>query len=255
MKKRWIPFKFTPAAWSLSGEAYETAKACYELEGIELGMKLADIKYAHNEYERLKYRNKVEFEHNVISELDYLRTDIEIDYQYNRISEFDCKSKILKLNHNHGLNPTYDYDLALLKREHKVITETEYQLEFLGLELKTGKITEVEHEKQVANVLNIPWHKVISLSMDPTTPSAGSIELDWNSKFVEDLKEHGYEGVTEEQVVDQWLSELCKNIAAQHFAGIGYFDEVMEIDAINPNAIQHPFIKSKAQTDNKREVK
>lgn len=253
--KKWIPFKFTPAAWSLSGEAYEVAKACYELEGVELGMKLADIKYAHNEYERLKYRNRVEFEHNVISELDYLRTDIEIDYEYCRISEFDCKSKILKLNHDHGLNPTYDYDLALLKREHKLITETEYQIQWLDLELKSGKLTINEHEKLVATANGLPWHKVISLSTDPGSPGAGSIELDWNSKFVEDLKEYGYEGATEEQVVDQWISELCKNIAAQYYVGTGHFDEVMEINSADPNVTQHPFIKSNPQTNNKREVK
>lgn len=253
MKKKWIPFKYTPAAWGLSGEAYEVAKACYELEGLDLGLKLANIKYAHDDYNRFKYINKVKLDNNEITLYEYQTRELKNEFNYGKISEYDYHSRMLKLDYDRGQKPTYDYDLALLKRDYNVITEKEYQLEFAKLELDSGKISPTEYEKQIATINDEPWVKVMSLTTEDDRPGSGSLELDWNTKFVEDLKEHGYEGSTEEQIVDQWLSELCKNIAAQHYAGTGYFDEVMGIDP-GSNVVQHSFIKSTTQ-NNKREVK
>jgi hypothetical protein len=43
----------------------------------------------------------------------------------------------------------------------------------------------------------------------------GFFELDWNEYFVLQLKEAGYKGTTEEEMVDQWFQDLCRNIGAE----------------------------------------
>jgi len=43
----------------------------------------------------------------------------------------------------------------------------------------------------------------------------GFFELDWNEYFVLQLRTAGYSGTTEEEVVDQWFSELCRNVGAE----------------------------------------
>jgi hypothetical protein len=40
----------------------------------------------------------------------------------------------------------------------------------------------------------------------------GFFELDWNEYFVLQLRSAGYLGETDELVVDQWFSELCRNL-------------------------------------------
>lgn len=60
-----------------------------------------------------------------------------------------------------------------------------------------------------------PWVDVINVDMeDKNDPSTGYLELDWNEAFVNQLVEAGYSGRTEEEIVDQWLNDLCRGIAS-----------------------------------------
>lgn len=62
---------------------------------------------------------------------------------------------------------------------------------------------------------NEPWVNVVSTDFDENNPRQGFMELEWNQAFVQFLKKHGYEGKTEEDIVDRWFTDLCKNIGAQ----------------------------------------
>ena len=80
--------------------------------------------------------------------------------------------------------------------------------QFAKLRLKDQKL-----EKELANIDDEPWVKVINVSMtDPKDPSTGFFELDWNDEFVNMLKQSGYEGASEEEIVDRWFQTLCKTI-------------------------------------------
>lgn len=104
---------------------------------------------------------------------------------------------------------------------------------------KKDEITENEYNKEVASIQNEPWVVVKNIETDPESPSVGSIELDWNDAFVEMLEDKGYgPALSQEQVVDEWLSELCRNIALDRFDGVGDFSEKVSGD-----------IKSKSQGD------
>ena len=60
-----------------------------------------------------------------------------------------------------------------------------------------------------------PWVNVVSTDFDENNPRQGFMELEWNAAFIQFLRSHGYEGKTDEELVDKWFTELCKNIGAQ----------------------------------------
>ena len=58
-----------------------------------------------------------------------------------------------------------------------------------------------------------PYVEVIGLDIDANNPVQGAFELDWNEYFVEELKSKGFNGATDEDIVDQWFNQVCKNVA------------------------------------------
>lgn len=68
-------------------------------------------------------------------------------------------------------------------------------------------------EKEIATLEGKPYIKVLDTNVDPQNPKYGYFELDWNKNFVENLKEHGFSGNTDEEIVDHWFSVLCNTIA------------------------------------------
>ena len=64
-----------------------------------------------------------------------------------------------------------------------------------------------------------PKVEILKFDFDPKDPRLGSIELDWNLEFVELLVTHGYTGNSGEDIVDQWLNDVCRNIVANQFPG------------------------------------
>lgn len=193
MSKRWIAFGLLPAAWGLKGETREIAKAEYELEGKELAVKKAKIRCE---------------EESVALSVQLLA----IDLKYGDITPYNYDLQTTELDHiNDKDEDGLDLKLALLK-----------------IEKKYKKITSIEYEKQHATLHEKPWVSVLSVETDEDQPNQGSLELDWNDEFVSYLQDHGYIGATEEMIVDTWLGELCKNIALEHYSGVGTFDEDVE---------------------------
>jgi hypothetical protein len=70
-------------------------------------------------------------------------------------------------------------------------------------------------EKDKATAKGEPWVKVVSVEMNPDNPGEGYFELDWNKHFVEKLRDAGYTGNTEEEVIDLWFTALCRGIGEQ----------------------------------------
>lgn len=72
---------------------------------------------------------------------------------------------------------------------------------------------ENKREKELATIDGQAWVKVIQVEFtDPTHPSIGSMELDWNDAFIEMLKENEYSGRTDEEIVDMWFRDLCRGV-------------------------------------------
>ena len=62
---------------------------------------------------------------------------------------------------------------------------------------------------------NDPWVNVINTNFDGENPKQGFMELEWNKAFIEFLRKHGYTGDSDEDLVDKWFTDLCKNIGGQ----------------------------------------
>ncbi len=72
--------------------------------------------------------------------------------------------------------------------------------------------------KELATQKKEPWVSVINTHVNKENIKNGFFELDWNEYFVLELRSAGYNGVTDEEIVDQWFSDLCRNVGNE--AGI-----------------------------------
>ena len=64
-----------------------------------------------------------------------------------------------------------------------------------------------------------PMVKVLQVNVNPENPKNGFFELDWNNEFVNMLKQNGYSGESEEEIVDRWFQSLCRTIGNEQGLG------------------------------------
>jgi len=78
---------------------------------------------------------------------------------------------------------------------------------------KTSKKT----PKELATERGEPWVTVVSMDLDPENVGNGAIELDWNEFFIAKLIRAGYKGKDDAQIVDQWFTDLCRNVVLETY--------------------------------------
>ena len=71
--------------------------------------------------------------------------------------------------------------------------------------------------KELATDAGEPWVEVIGMDIDKDNPGAGSFELDWNDKFVANLIRAGYQGKTDQDLVDNWFRSVCQNVVMENY--------------------------------------
>ena len=69
--------------------------------------------------------------------------------------------------------------------------------------------------KTAATANKEPWVAVLQTHVNPESPRNGFFELDWNEYFVLMLRNNGYTGITDEEIVDQWFSDLCREVGSE----------------------------------------
>jgi hypothetical protein len=89
--------------------------------------------------------------------------------------------------------------------------------------------------KELATEAKEPWVGVLQTHVAKDDLKNGFFELDWNEYFVLQLKQGGYLGNTEEEIVDQWFQELCRNIGSEEGVdmsrrGSGYVNRALRDD-------------------------
>jgi hypothetical protein len=77
------------------------------------------------------------------------------------------------------------------------------------------KETAILSPKEAATARGEPWVAVMDTHVNKDNIRNGFFELDWNEYFVLQLRSNGFQGETEEAVVDQWFQELCRNIGSE----------------------------------------
>lgn len=69
--------------------------------------------------------------------------------------------------------------------------------------------------KEIATEKGEPYVAVLSMDVDPENISEGSFELDWNDKFIANLRRAGYQGREDHDLVDQWFQQVCRNVVLE----------------------------------------
>lgn len=74
---------------------------------------------------------------------------------------------------------------------------------------------EILSDKDKATARGEPFIKVVNVNIDKNNPGDGYFELEWNKQFITQLREAGFTGADDEEVVDGWFTQLCRGITEQ----------------------------------------
>ena len=218
-----LPYWVYPSFWGLSGKTKERALAEYNLTGYELDFKLLEIDF---EPETKEYKQK---------RLVLLK-------KYKKISEIDFELEMLNLDHyNHETND-YRYNRLYILKQHNMISEEEYEFGILdvmdkyseeykrkklNLELQYNIITEQQHKREMSTLDGEEYFEILRGEWDP---EQGMIfEFDWNSVFLDNLRENGFRGETDSDLVNSWFDDVCRQVYKQ---SLGEEDEMETSDVI-----------------------
>lgn len=86
---------------------------------------------------------------------------------------------------------------------------------------KWNDITEAEYNKELANLEDREYFDVLDSKYVVGKDGTGQFmfELDWNAKFVLNLKANGWPGLSPEEIVDNWFSDVCKQMSSEFMSG------------------------------------
>lgn len=97
--------------------------------------------------------------------------------------------------------------------------------------------------KELATEKGEPWVNIESVELDPDNIGNGAFELDWNEFFIAKLIRAGYKGKDDQQIVDQWFQDVCRNVVLETFE---------QYEANNPRPVSG--VQKKSIGDGRTEV-
>ena len=71
--------------------------------------------------------------------------------------------------------------------------------------------------KEEATAKGQPWVEVLGIEVDEADPGQGAFELDWNDVFITKLVRAGYQGKTDQDLVDNWFKAVCRNVVTETY--------------------------------------
>ena len=105
----------------------------------------------------------------------------------------------------------------------------------LGIDKSKESTPVIKTPKEIATENKEPWVAVMNTHVNKDNIRNGFFELDWNEYFVLQLRTAGYAGSTDEEIVDAWFSELCRNLGSVEGVdmtgrGSGFVDRALRED-------------------------
>lgn len=80
---------------------------------------------------------------------------------------------------------------------------------------KSKKVT--KSEKDIATEKGEPYVAILGMDVDYDNLNEGAFELDWNDKFIANLRRAGYQGKQDSDLVDQWFQNVCRNVVLETY--------------------------------------
>jgi hypothetical protein len=81
---------------------------------------------------------------------------------------------------------------------------------------KTSKKKQIS-DKELATKNKEPYINILSMDVDPDNLNEGAFELDWNDIFIARLLKAGYQGKEDQDLVDQWFQNVCRNVVLETY--------------------------------------
>ena len=81
---------------------------------------------------------------------------------------------------------------------------------------KTSRKKQIS-EKELATKNKEPYINILSMDVDPENLNEGAFELDWNDIFIARLIKAGYQGKEDQDLVDQWFQNVCRNVVLETY--------------------------------------
>lgn len=75
----------------------------------------------------------------------------------------------------------------------------------------------VKTPKEIATKKKEPYVAVVNVELEEDNPGNGAFELDWNEYFVAKLIKAGYAGKDDQQIVERWFQDICRNVVMENF--------------------------------------
>jgi len=105
----------------------------------------------------------------------------------------------------------------------------EIEKEQLPTKEQMANIKRIAKDKAKANKAKEPFVAILDLDIDYENLESGSFELDFNDIFVAKLLKAGYNGDDDYEIVDQWFTDVCKNVAME------VYENSDEVNSLHPN--------------------
>jgi hypothetical protein len=80
---------------------------------------------------------------------------------------------------------------------------------------KTAKKTAAKKTKK--GKAEEPYIRVVEVTFDKENPRYGSFEFDFNQAFVMELMKAGYQGREDNDIVENWFTDVCRNVAKETY--------------------------------------
>lgn len=125
---------------------------------------------------------------------------------YDSVKEYELKVLELKKKYGNIDDCIYECEKEILIYNQKDLTEL--NLKLLDIKKKHNEISELDYQKEKNTILKKPW-AVFKMTYDEHTDSENAgIEVVYNEFFIDRLKKMGYSGLSEDDVVEAWLSQV-----------------------------------------------
>lgn len=105
----------------------------------------------------------------------------------------------------------------LIGKKEAVVPEQKQEAPAPPPKVSKPKAPPKKSPKELATEKGEPWVNITSVELDPENIGNGAFELDWNEFFVAKLIRAGYKGKDDQQIVDQWFQDVCRNVVLETF--------------------------------------
>jgi hypothetical protein len=93
---------------------------------------------------------------------------------------------------------------------------------------KKAPVKKTLSPKEIATKAGKPYVNIVGIELDADNIGQGAFELDWNEFFIAQLIKSGYAGRDDEQIIDRWFQDVCKNVALETWE---------QYEAMNPRGV------------------